>query len=145
LKRRGGLTHAWSGLVHLLQGRLDDAEQLYRQESHDTFRLQGLTMVYHAQGERAKSDAALSELIDKHAAGGAFQIAEACAYCGEADRAFEWLQRAYTQRDPGIGMTRVSTMLRSVHDDRGWKPFVAKTGLAEQPRGSADRLLPVGR
>ena len=132
LNPRGGLTHAWLGAVRLLQGRLDEAEELFRQERHDTFRLQGLALLFHARGKRAKSDAALSELIEKNAADGAFQIAEAYAYRDQADLAFAWLERAYAQHDPGIGMTKVARPLRSLHRDPRWEPFLAKIGLADQ-------------
>ena len=132
LDPRGGLTHAWLGAVRLLQGRLDEAEELFRQEVHDTFRLQGLAFVFHARGNRTKSDAALSALIEKNAANGAFQIAEAYAYRDQADLAFAWLERAYAQHDPGIGMTKVARPLRSLHRDPRWEPFLAKIGLADQ-------------
>jgi tetratricopeptide (TPR) repeat protein len=131
LNPRGGLTHAWMGTVRLLQGRLDEAQEMFQQESHDTFRVLGLTMVYHARGQRAESEAAMQELIEKNAAGGAFQIAEAYAYRGETDLAFEWLERAYVQRDPGIGMTKVAQPLRSLHGDPRWQPFLEKTRLAD--------------
>ena len=132
LNPRGGLTHAWMGTVRLLQGRLDEAQEMFQQESHDTFRLLGLTMVYHARGQRVESEAAMQELIEKNAAGGAFQIAEAYAYRGETDLAFEWLERAYMQRDPGIGMTKVSAPLRRLHGDSRWQPFLEKTRLADR-------------
>jgi len=130
LDPRGGLTHAWLGAVRLLQGRLDEAEELFRQEVHDTFRLQGLAFVFHARGNRTKSDAALSALIEKNAANGAFQIAEAYAYRDQADLAFTWLERAYAQHDAGIGMTKVARPLRSLHRDPRWEPLLAKIGLA---------------
>src|SRR4029450_1403660 len=134
LNPRGGLTHAWLGAVRLLQGRLDEAEELFRQERHDTFRLQGLAFLFHARGKPAKSDAALSELIEKNAIDGAFQIAEAYAYRNEVDLAFAWLERAFAQHDPGIGMTKVARPLRSLHGDPRWEPFLAKVGLGEQRR-----------
>ncbi|HEY2924575.1 MAG TPA: hypothetical protein VGJ98_06365 [Candidatus Eisenbacteria bacterium] len=51
----------------------------------------GSTLVNHAKGKRVGSDVALRELIEKYADSDAAQIAEAYAYRGEADRAFEWL------------------------------------------------------
>ena len=69
-------------------------------------------------------------MIEKNAANGAFQIAEAYAYRDEADLAFAWLERAYAQHDPGIGMTKVARPLRSLHRDLRWQPFLEKMGLA---------------
>jgi hypothetical protein len=65
------------------------------------------------------------------AAGGAYQIAEACAYCAEIDLAFEWLERAYTQRDPGTGMVRADPLLRSLSGDPRWQLFLEKMGLSD--------------
>ena len=53
----------------------------------------------HAFGREKESDAALSELIAKYHASGAYQIAEVYAFRNQPDEAFEWLDRAYTQRD----------------------------------------------
>jgi hypothetical protein len=53
----------------------------------------------HAFGREKESDTALSELIVKYHASGAYQIAEVYAFRNQPDEAFEWLDRAYTQRD----------------------------------------------
>jgi len=47
-----------------------------------------------------ESDAALAELTAKDSETAAYQIAEAYAYRGDKDHAFEWLERARRQRDP---------------------------------------------
>jgi hypothetical protein len=56
-------------------------------------------------------------LIDRCADNGALQIAEAFAYCGDADRAFEWLERAYQQRDSGLPQMQSWPLLRNLHSD----------------------------
>jgi hypothetical protein len=90
----------------------------------------GLALVQHARGRRAESDAALQELIEQDAAGSAYQIAEAYAYRGQPDLAFEWLERAYEQRDAGVIMTKVSPLLRNLHADPRWQAFLERMGLA---------------
>jgi TolB-like protein/class 3 adenylate cyclase/tetratricopeptide (TPR) repeat protein len=131
LAPESGITHAWLGLVRLLQGRPDVAIASYERESHATFRLMGLAMAHHARGDAQHSDHALHQLITTNAAGGAFQIAEVYGYRGEVDRAFEWLERAYAQRDPGLGMTISSPLLRALHGHAQWRPFVRKMGLPD--------------
>jgi hypothetical protein len=61
-----------------------------------------MSLAYRALGRNKESDAALVELVAKHHASWAFQIAEVYGFRGEADRAFEWLERAYAQRDIGL-------------------------------------------
>ena len=131
LSPQGGLTYFWLGLVRLGQGRLDEAQEMFQRESHDTFRLLGLSQAHHAAGRSAESGTALQELIEKDAAGAAYQIALGYAYRGETDLAFEWLERAYVQRDPGLGMMKISTPLWKMHDDPRWQPFIEKMGLAD--------------
>ncbi|HEV2041672.1 MAG TPA: tetratricopeptide repeat protein [Casimicrobiaceae bacterium] len=130
LNPQGGLTHYWLGLVRLQRGRLDEAQEMFEREPHDTFRLLGLSQLHHARGQSAESEAALRELIEKDAAGAAYQIALGYASRGEMDPAFEWLERAYVQRDPGLGMMKISQPLRKLREDPRWQPFLEKMGLA---------------
>ena len=94
------------------------------------FRLQGQALAEHAQGRPEKSDAALRGLIDKYAQDSAYQVAEVYAYRGEADPGFEWLERAYAQRDPGLSGIKSNALLRSLHGDPRWQPFIEKMGLS---------------
>jgi len=57
-------------------------------------------LAYHSLGRKKESDANLAELIGKYQPAAPFQIAEVYAFCGETDRAFQWLERAYTTLDP---------------------------------------------
>ena len=119
------------GFVRLAQGRQEEALELFQNEGDEYDRLYGIALVEFARGQTAESDAALSELIEHNAASGAIQIAVGYAYRGEADLAFEWLERAYTQRDPGTSMVKVDPMLRGLHADPRWQPFLVKMGLAD--------------
>ena len=75
--------------------------------------------------------------------GAAYQIALAYAYRGEMDPAFEWLERAYVQRDPGLGMMKISTPLWKMHDDPRWQPFNRSPALlSEKCRRSGRRESP---
>jgi TolB-like protein/tetratricopeptide (TPR) repeat protein len=127
---QGGLLHCWLGRVHLAQGRIEDARAAFEAEVIEYFRLQGQALAEHAQGRPEKSDAALRGLIEKYAQDSAYQVAEVYAYRGEADLGFEWLERAYAQRDPGLSGIKSNALLRSLHGDPRWQPFLEKMGLA---------------
>ena len=73
-----------------------------QKEPDRVWRDQGLALASHAAGKTKGADAALAEFIEKYQNEWAFQIAEICAYRGETDKAFEWLERAYKQRDGGL-------------------------------------------
>jgi TolB-like protein/Tfp pilus assembly protein PilF len=127
----GARNHFLLGFILLTQGRLDDAQEAFQREVHDTFRLLGLSQVHHARGRDAESRAALRALVEKDADGSAYQIALGHAYRGETDLSFEWLERAYRQRDPGLSIMKVEPTLRGLHDDPRWQPFLEKMGLAD--------------
>ena len=50
---------------------------------------------------------------------------------GEADHAFDWLERAYVQRDPGLAEMKPDPLFRSLHADPRWDAFLRKMGLAD--------------
>lgn len=129
LNPRAGLLPAVLGTLRLEQGRLDEALAAFQQEGIEALRLSGTAMAQHALGRRAESEATLKQVIDRCADNGALQIAEAFAFCGEADRAFEWLERAYLQRDSGLPQMQSWPLLRNLHGDARWRPFLAKMGL----------------
>jgi tetratricopeptide (TPR) repeat protein len=95
----GALRHYAIGRALLLQGKTDAALQEMEQEADEVWRLVGLPLAFHALGRRSESDVALAALKSKYARRLAYQIAEVHAFRGEADLAFEWLERAYAQRD----------------------------------------------
>ena len=129
LSPENGLVRWAQGVLRLEQSRPDEALAAFEREELQSLRLLGRTLAHHARGRPAESDAALQELIDTAAEDSAFQIAEAYAYRGEADLAFEWLERAYAQHDPGLSQMKPFPLLRNLHGDRRWQPFLEKMGF----------------
>jgi TolB-like protein len=125
----GGMTCAVLGQVYLAQHRFPEALAAYEKESHDGFRLLGLSVAYHALGRKAPSSAALDQLseLPVHA----FLNAQGNAYLGNVDQAFEWLERAYTQRNAGLSQIKVQPLLRNLHGDPRWQLFLKKMGFAD--------------
>jgi TolB-like protein/cytochrome c-type biogenesis protein CcmH/NrfG len=87
-----GIVHVNLCLVRLLQGRPAEALEFARREAVPAFRAFGTCLAEHALGHAAESDQALAELTTEPDI--AYQVAEACSWRGETDRAFEWLERA---------------------------------------------------
>lgn len=86
-------------------------------------------VTYYALGRKKESDAALTELIAKYHEGGAYQIALVYAFRNQSDEAFEWLNRAYAQRDGGLIFTKVDPQLKSLHNDPRYAAFLKKLDL----------------
>jgi adenylate cyclase len=121
--------HQNIGLVLQAQGDAPAALLAMEQEPNDAWRLRGTAIVQHVLGDAKASDTALQELIECCAAVAAFQVAEVYAFRGEIDNAFDWLERAYDNRDGGITSMLVNPLLADLHGDPRWEPFLDKMGL----------------
>jgi tetratricopeptide (TPR) repeat protein len=98
-------------------------------EQEPIWRRFGLALVYHALGRKKEADLTLGELLENHKEGGAFQIAEVYAFRGETDKAFEWLERAYSQRDPGFSGMKGDPLLKNLEADPRHAAFLRKLRL----------------
>jgi adenylate cyclase len=115
--------------VFLMENNYDSALLVMMNETDESWKLDGLPLVYFKLNRLNASEEILKEIISKYADDSAFQIAEIYAYRGEVDLAFQWLERAYQQRDAGLANIRVEPMLKSLHRDSRWLPFLKKMRL----------------
>ena len=120
------------GTALLLQGQPDAALDAMERETAESWQLGGLAMAHHALGQSAEAEAALSEFIDKYAATSAYKIAIVHAFMGQADRAFDWLQRAVTDNDPGLDEVATDPLLANIHADPRWPPFLESIGKSPE-------------
>ena len=90
----------------------------------------GVAMVEHASGHAKQSQAALNELIAKNAGDMAYQVADVYAWRGEKDKAFEWLERAYQQRDSGLNGIAWDPLLSSLKADSRFGSLLTKLELS---------------
>lgn len=121
-----GFAHYGLAKVRLLQGRAAEALAEAAREPIDAFRVQMTALAQHTLGEAEASDAALRELVDRYGTDASFQIAEVHAWRGEHDAAFDWLERGYAARDPGMTEMLPDPLLRALHADPRWQALIAK-------------------
>ena len=112
----------------LAQGRGAEALAEVLREPLEWMRLWALAIIQWAAGRPTESEAALQELIAKHSADAAYQVATVYAARDEADLAFAWLERAYVQRDPGLVGVK-GERYGSLHADPRWDAFLRKMGF----------------
>jgi TolB-like protein/DNA-binding winged helix-turn-helix (wHTH) protein len=115
--------------VYLLQGRPLDALPEIEHVHYAPYRAHLYALTYYALGRTKESDAALSELITKYHASNAFEIATIYAFRNQTDKAFEWLDRAYAQRDPSLMSTKMDPLLKSLHNDPRFAALLKKLNL----------------
>jgi len=116
-------------LVLVAQGDAQAALVAIQQVTDEGWRLAGMTVVQHELGDDDASDAALQELNERFSADMAYQIAEAYAFRGEIDDAFDWLEQAYNNRDGGLANLLLDPLLANLHDDPRWEPWLDKMSL----------------
>jgi len=126
------VVHAQLGKMYLAQGRPEEALREMEEESSPFWQILGLALAYHALGRQAEADVKLRELIEQNQLDAAYQIAQVYAFRDEIDVAFEWLERAYRQRDGGLPTSvKLDPLLADLHDDPRWPVFLEKMGLAD--------------
>jgi TolB-like protein/Tfp pilus assembly protein PilF len=123
------VTRSLVALALLGQGRPDDALAMARQEPEEGNRLWALAIIHDAMGQGGESDAAIQELIERHADGRAYDLADVFAAHGAKDEAFEWLERAYVSRDAGLVSMLTDRWLRPLHGDPRWGVLLKKMGF----------------
>lgn len=121
--------HSQLGWMYVGQSRPQEALTEAEREKDPALRLTGLALAYHGLGRRKESDAALAQLITRGQAGMAFQIAEVYAFRGQKDQAFEWLERAYDQRDGGLARIKGDPLFKNLESDPRYAGFLKKMRL----------------
>ena len=130
LQPTGAGSHRFQVLIAAQRGDGEAALREAQLEPDPGFRRFELAVAHYVRGDRAAADAALADLIANAAREGfAYQIAEVYALRGEKDKAFEWLQIAFDDRDAGMLGLLVDPLLRGLRDDPRYKNLVAKVGL----------------
>ena len=67
--------------------------------------------------------------VAKYHADAAYQIAAVYAFRNQSDEAFEWLERAYAQRDSGLIETKMDPLLKNLHKDPRYTALLKKLKL----------------
>jgi adenylate cyclase len=117
------------GRILLAKGDRVAAFAAFEGETGAGWRNYGLALGCHAADHRAPADAALADML-RHSAGKEFQIGETYSYCGDADRAFEWLNAAINQ-DSGIVWLRNDPLLKGLTSDPRYEALLRKVNLPE--------------
>ncbi len=120
----------WSlGLTLLAEEKPKAALAVVQKEVDKGNRLWILPVVLQAAGRQAEADEALQAQIAQHANTGAYFVAQTYAYRGDHDRAFEWLERAYNQKDVSLTWIVGEPLFEPISEDPRYKAFLRKMNL----------------
>ncbi len=127
-----GFVHFGRGQILLARGRPQEALVEMQQETNSWLKLTGEAIAYQALGRKQASEAALRELIARHGSDAAYQVGEVYAYRGEADKAMDWLERAYQQHDSGLPSLKTDGLLKGLRQDPRYLELLRKMQLPLQ-------------
>jgi hypothetical protein len=150
--------HEVVGYVALLDGNAAQADAEFHMEPVHMVRLYATAVSQYSLGHFTAADDALSQLVKDFSKTLAYQIAEVYAWRGDRDKAFEWLETAYRQRDRGITQLRFDPLLANLRTDPRYRTIlqagptgvmgsgilsldlmVARGGIEPPTRGFSDR------
>lgn len=114
-----------SALMEL--GRLNEAQaELAKTPMETPAQLAFETVLYIRQGKRAAANEALKRLLVMGADAAFYQYAEVYAQFGQKDQAIAALERAFVERDPGLGYMRGDPWLDPLRSDPRFKALDKK-------------------
>jgi TolB-like protein len=119
------------GTLQLLEGNAADAAATSRRINSEIFRRTSIAMAEHSLGHAEESKHALDDAIATQSQSAAYQIAEAYAWQGDRDKAFEWLERAYRQQDGGLSAVKYDPLLDSLRGDPRYHALLRKLNLPD--------------
>ena len=114
-------------MIELLEGQTVEAQRIAKQQSYASL----VAMAEHTLGHAKESQQALDEWITKYGKDSPTSVAEVYAWRAEADKAFEWLERAYRQRDQDLSYLKVDPLLAHLRGDPRYKALLRKMNLPE--------------
>jgi TolB-like protein/Flp pilus assembly protein TadD len=120
---------SWLTIIETQRGNAPAALEAALQEPPGIFRDMSLAFARQLGGDRNAADAALRTLIEKQANNSAYQIAEVYALRNDAKATFEWLDRAWSNRDSGIQYLLFDPFILRYKEDLRFAAFCRKVGL----------------
>src|SRR6266436_3845471 len=120
--------HYELGRALLMAGEPQAARAAFAAEADPSWRRFGTPLGYHVTHHEKEAQAALAALVAQ-SVGSEFQVAETYAFFGQAEKSFEWLERARRLHDPGLVWARRDPLLASIMTDPRYDAFLKRIGM----------------
>jgi TolB-like protein/Flp pilus assembly protein TadD len=119
------------GKTYLFRGDAEQALVEIEKNPSNVYRDVGLVLAYTTLGREAEAQAVLQKLVNQEGEQNPVWVAEAYAWRGETDPAFEWLEKGFVQKDVGLAYLLGNTVFESLWDDPRWVELLQKLKLLE--------------
>jgi len=116
------------GNVLLLKGQYEEALA----ESDEEYRVKGTALALWELGRQEEFEAAFADLRERWGEQWPSEVAHVYAWIGDADAAFEWLDKAVAQNEDGLLTQFNRHWYDPVHDDPRWAAFLEETGTSPE-------------
>ena len=116
-------------IVLLDLGEFEAAFAEAQLEPVEEWRLAALALAHHALGRDDESLAATRDLEARYPDSAAAIIAEAHAYRGDSDAAFQWLERAVENRDAFVTFIKMDPLLANIKADPRFTNLISRLNL----------------
>lgn len=139
LQPGAAIFHEQLAIIETQRGDARAALAAAQQEPDKEWQEIALAFARQIGGDRSAADAALKTLIDNQAGGASYQIAQVYALRNDAKETFDWLDGAWSSRDPGIIYLLFDPFIARYKDDPRFAAFCRKVGLpvpGSRPRKS---------
>ncbi|HHH75916.1 MAG TPA: tetratricopeptide repeat protein [Phycisphaerae bacterium] len=113
------------------QGNPEEGLQYLDFDSENRWQRTMSTIVLHNLGRHEEERPIRQKMIEDNGRHWAFNIATTCAWHGDPDKAFEWLDIAFEQKDTLMTTLPIAQWLAPLHDDPRWEKILAKMGLLD--------------
>ena len=134
LKPQYHWAHFNLGKTYLFKGDATQALVEIEKNPFNVYRDVGLVLAYTTLGREAEAQAVLQRLVNQEGEQNPVWVAEAYAWRDERDTAFEWLEKAFVQKDVGLAYLLGNTVFESLWDDTRWVALLQKLNLLEHWR-----------
>jgi len=122
---------SWLAATLTRQGQPEEGLQYLDFDSENRWQRAMSTVVLHSLGRHEEERPIRQKMIDEYSQTWAFGIVLAFSWHGDLDKAFEWLDVAFEQKDPYMTQLIFNPWLAPLHDDPRWEVILDKMGLLE--------------
>ena len=129
LKPKFPFVHFRLGVINLQQHQPNNAALSFAASGYEPLQLLGTALAAHDLRRGPESQQALNALIRDYGYNAAYQIAQAYAWRGQKNEAFQWLDRAFAQRDGGLAEVKYDPLLGKLRKDPRYRALLNRMGL----------------
>jgi len=129
LQPASAVYHERLAIIEVQRGNAEAALAAARQEPPGLWQDVALALARQIGSDRSAADAGLKTMIDTQAGIAAYQIAEIYALRGDANETFAWLDRSWSNHDPGVTYLLFDPFILRYKNDPRFAAFCRKVGL----------------